>query len=143
MGGRYWDDMDEFMSLHERFNKLFYETRNDNTVAYTWTPPFDIYETESEFLVKGEVPGVKQNDVSIQVEDKVLTIKGERLPKKDADREYYHCMERNFGKFMRSFSLPESVNLDDVHAELSDGILVVSIPKAPPKKITVKYGEDL
>ncbi|MBF0344625.1 MAG: Hsp20/alpha crystallin family protein [Nitrospirae bacterium] len=134
MSNKNLDDMEELISFHERFNKLFQDEQNElaSQRAYTWQPAFDIYETEKEFVIKADVPGVKENDVSLTVDNEVLTIKGERKPNKDLEREFYHCMERCFGKFTRSFVLPTTVNINNIRAQLYDGVLIVNIPKREP-----------
>lgn len=140
MGGKYWDDMEEFMSIHERVKKLFHSTDGDALTQQScaWSPPFDIYETEKEFLVKADIPAVDEEDVSISTEDNVLIVKGQRRPDTDAGKEFYHCMERNFGRFMRSFFLPDTVDFGNINATLIDGVLTVTLPKGDDKTVEQK-----
>ncbi|MBF0458770.1 MAG: Hsp20/alpha crystallin family protein [Nitrospirae bacterium] len=133
MGNKFWDDTDRLLFLRERANNLFHhDTEGDLTsrYAYTWVPPFDIFEMEGEIVVRADIPGVKLEDISIVVEgENTISIRGERKPGIHSDREYFHCMERSFGRFMRSFKLPDSVNTDVIEVVLTDGVLSVTIPK--------------
>lgn len=106
-----------------------------------FAPAVDIYETDDAIEVKAELPGVKPEDVHIDVENNVLTISGERKLEHEEKREGYHRMESSYGSFSRSFALPESCDPDKVDAELDEGILRVRIAKKPeivPKRIQVK-----
>ncbi len=132
MSNKFWDDTDRLVFLRERANNLFHhDAQGDLTSrrAYTWVPPFDIFEMEGEIIVRADIPGVRLEDISVVVEgENVITIKGERKPG-HSDREYFHCMERSFGRFMRSFKLPDATDIDAIRVVLSDGVLSVSIPK--------------
>ncbi|MBF0516196.1 MAG: Hsp20 family protein [Nitrospirae bacterium] len=133
MSNKFWDDADRLVFLRERANNLFHhDTEGDlaSRRAYTWVPPFDIFEMEGEFIVKADIPGVRLEDISVIVEeDNVISIKGERTPGRHSERDYFHCMERSFGRFMRSFKLPSCANTDAIELFLTDGVLSVSIPK--------------
>jgi HSP20 family protein len=101
----------------------------------------DITEDEHEFLVKAELPDIKREDVKITVEDQVLTIAGERRQEKEEKNKKYHRIEREYGSFSRSFSLPANAAADKVSAEFKDGLLRVRLPKdgkAAPKTIEIK-----
>lgn len=147
-----WDDMEDLISIRERINNLFQHVQERSTPvgsdqSYGWTPSFDIFETDQEYVVKAEVPGVKEQDLSVQVHNNILSVRGERKPRKDADREYYHLMERSHGRFVRSFTLPEPVNEKEIQAALKDGILTVTVPKTGQpevkpevKKVAVRSG---
>ncbi|MBF0537658.1 MAG: Hsp20/alpha crystallin family protein [Nitrospirae bacterium] len=139
MSNKNMDDMGELISFHERFNILFQDEQSEpaSQQAYTWTPAFDIYETEKEFVIKADVAGIKENDVSLTVDNGVLTIKGERRPRQDTESESYHCMERCFGKFMRSFVLPPTVSINNIRARLYDGVLMIDIPKRETEALPV------
>jgi HSP20 family protein len=107
----------------------------------TWAPPCDIFETEREVVVKAELPEVKKEDVRVAVENNTLTISGERRFEEEVRRENYTRVERNYGEFMRSFSLPTTVDPNRIHAEFTNGMLTVTLPKreeARPKQIEVK-----
>ena len=105
-----------------------------------WMPPFDVSETEGEIIVKAELPGMKVEDIDITLTDGLLTIKGERKMEKEDKRENYHRIERRFGSFSRSFTLPADVDSAKVEATLKNGILYLILPKheaAKPKKISI------
>ena len=112
------------------------------TVA-EWVPLVDIVEHDTEYLIKVELPGVKKDDVKVTVQDDVLTITGERALEKEEKGRKYHRVERAYGRFARSFTLPEDADGDKVAAEFNDGVLKVHLPKAErarPKSIEVKIG---
>ncbi|HXI23225.1 MAG TPA: Hsp20/alpha crystallin family protein [Pyrinomonadaceae bacterium] len=103
-----------------------------------WIPPCDIFETDTELVMKFELPEVKKEDVEVKLEQNVLTLRGER---KFEDRENYHRVERHYGEFVRSFSVPMFVDAARITAEFKDGVLTVTLPKneeARPKQINVK-----
>jgi HSP20 family protein len=110
------------------------------TVA-DWMPTVDISETDGEYLIKAELPEVKKEDVKVTVENGVLTLQGERRQEKEEKGKRYHRVERSYGSFVRSFSLPESVDEGAVKAEYKDGVLNLHLPKTEkvkPKAIDVK-----
>ncbi len=105
-----------------------------------WTPLVDIIEDNNEYLVKAELPELKKEEVKVNVENGQLTISGERKSEKEEKGKKFHRIERSYGSFLRSFTLPESVNADTVSAEFKDGVLSVHLPKdekAKPKSIEV------
>jgi HSP20 family protein len=143
-----WNPFQEMDDLQSRFAKLFGLTpaRAGNggqelmTVA-RWAPSVDIIEDEKEWLVKAELPEVKKEDVKVSVEDGVLTITGERKLEKEEKNKKYHRIERSYGNFLRSFTLPDGADGSKVNAEFKDGVLKVHLPKgekAKPKTIEVK-----
>ena len=106
-----------------------------------WSPSVDIYETDENIVLKAELPGVDKKDVSVEVKDSTLILKGERKREKEVKEENYHRVERSFGTFMRSFTLPVSVKQDQVKAKFKDGVLEVTLPKseeAKPKQVKVE-----
>jgi HSP20 family protein len=106
-----------------------------------FAPPVDIYEDEKAIYVRAELPGTKADDVTIHVENNVLTLSGERKLDRESEREGYHRIESSYGAFSRSFALPESVKPDQVDANMSQGILTVTLPKkgeVAPKRIPIK-----
>lgn len=139
-----WDHLKDLFSIQDRVNRLFEDSlvagrTAGEAVAGTWSPVVDIYETENEFVVKAEVPEVKQSDIDIRVQNKTLTINGERKLS-DAVMEGYHRIECAYGKFARSFLLPCSVDQDNIKATLKDGILRIILPKKVevlPKQIEI------
>ena len=127
--------MDRFMADYSR------PVEGDDFTGQTFTPAVDIKETQQEFLVTAEVPGIKKEDIHIEVADNLLILKGERKFEKEEKNESYHRVERSFGAFSRSFTLPTSVKTEAIEAKFHDGLLTVRIPKAEekvPKKIEIK-----
>ena len=106
-----------------------------------WMPTVDISETEGEYLIKAELPEVRKEDVKVTVENGVLTLQGERRQEKEEKGKRFHRVERSYGSFVRSFTLPESVDESSVKAEYKDGVLNLHLPKSEkvkPKAIDVK-----
>ncbi len=106
-----------------------------------WTPLADITEDDKEYLIKAELPEMKREDVKVTVENRVLTITGERKVEQEEKRKKYHRVERGYGTFMRSFTLPDDADFNKVNAEFKNGLLTVHVPKsehAKPKQIEVK-----
>jgi HSP20 family protein len=113
-----------------------------------WTPPVEISETEMEFTLKFEVPGMMKKDINIEYEKGILTVSGEKFEeKKEGDSRKYHLIERNFGSFERSFSFPEFVEADKISADFKDGILMIHLPKTEesrkPKGRKIEIGETI
>ncbi len=131
-------------------NRLFQEpftmfkpfvTTEENWPLMAWTPPCDIYETDKEVVLKVELPEVKREAVEVTLDNNVLMMKGERKFEEKTDRENYHRIERRYGEFMRSFTLPVYIDAAKINAEFKDGVLTVTLPKheeARPKHINVK-----
>lgn len=113
----------------------------ESVVLAEWAPLVDISEDEKEFLVKAELPEVKKDDVKVTVKDDVLHISGERRFEKEEKDKHYHRIERSYGSFERSFTLPENTDSTKLAAEFKDGVLTVHLPKSPdakPKTVEVK-----
>lgn len=141
-----WDPFRDVSTLQDRINRIFNESFgrsrefDDEISLYDWKPPVDIYETGEGIVLKIELPGVKKDDVSVEVKDNVLTIKGERLLDPAIKDEHYYRKERSFGKFNRSFSLQELIKPDLIKASFKDGVLTVEVPRPEeekPKQVTV------
>lgn len=142
-----WNPFRELDEMTNRLGRFFGQTgvrrtngREDITVAQ-WAPLVDIVEDDKEYLIKAELPEVKKNDVKVRVEDGVLYISGERNFQKEEKGTRYHRVERAYGSFTRSFTLPEDADPEQVTAEFRDGILSVHVAKdknARPKYIDVK-----
>ena len=131
-----WDPFRELEEMSSRLNRVF------NTVA-DWIPTVDIAETDAEYQIKAELPEVKKEDVKVTVEDGELTISGERRHETEEKGKKYHRVERSYGSFVRSFTLPDHVDDAKVKAEYKDGVLHLHLPKsekAKPKAIDVKIG---
>lgn len=144
-----WDpfkDWDPFRDLNEFQHRLgsFFghlPSKTDALAASQWTPAVDIIEDDKEFVVKAELPEIKKEDVQVTVENGVLTIHGERKTEKDEKSKRYHRMERSYGSFTRSFSLPEGADASKIRAEFKDGLLQIHMVKSEtskPKHIEVK-----
>ncbi|MCS6945259.1 MAG: Hsp20/alpha crystallin family protein [Sutterellaceae bacterium] len=123
-----------FRDIDEYFDRLFDLRRWPRLWPMerelSWQPATDISETEHEYVFKAELPEVKKEDVSVEVDGNVLTIKGERKAEKEEKNKKMHRVERFYGSFLRSFTLPENVNPKAITAELKDGVLTVHLPKA-------------
>ena len=140
-----WDPFKELQALQERIDKLFEESMRGREIApAAWTPAVDIYETDDAIILEAELPGMNEKDIEVKIEDNVLTIRGERKFEEERKEENYYRMERFYGTFQRSFTLPSNVDTDKVKAEYKKGILKVTLPKkeqAKPKQIKIEVKE--
>ena len=143
-----FDPFREFATLQNQMNRLFQDyqpTRagqsgEDFLTSGSFVPPVDIYEDEHNITLKLEVPGIEQNDIDVRVENNTLTVRGERKFEKDVKEENYHRIERSYGSFSRSFSLPQTVDPHKVEAEYKQGVLTVRLPlreEAKPRQVKV------
>jgi HSP20 family protein len=127
-------------------NRLFEEQYGGGREELTtgaFVPPVDIYEDEHSVQLKLEVPGIEEKDLDIKVENNVLTVSGERKLEKEEKEENFHRVERRYGSFTRSFTLPNTINTEDVQAEYTNGVLKIHLAKraeAKPKQIKVNIG---
>jgi len=136
----------DFFGIQRDINRLFDNffrggVQGDETFSSYWTPAVDIAEQENEYLVKMELPGVNKEDVKISLESNILTIRGEKKQEKEEKNKSLHRVERSYGSFQRSFTLPTSVKSDKIDAFFEGGVLSVTLPKmeeAKPKQIEVK-----
>ena len=144
-----WNPIRDLEDMQRRFSTLLDIAPTGNggekemLTVTEWSPSVDISEDDKEFLVKAELPDVKREDIKVNVENGVLTITGERKFEKEEKGKKYHRIERSYGSFTRSFTLPEVVKADKVAAEFKDGLLHVRLPKdesAKPKNIAVNVG---
>ena len=121
-----WDPLRDLLALHEQLGHLV------GADAPGWTPPVDLYETASDFVLTAELPGLTRDKIDIHAEDSRSVLRGARVPAPDRHNptEQFHRVERGHGHFSRAFSLPEAIDVDAVTADLKDGILTVTIPKA-------------
>ena len=136
-----WSPWRELEDMQRGLSRILDDTSFGATEASQWVPAVDIRETDNALLVQAELPGIDKKDVKLEVKDSVLTISGERHYEKDVKEENAHRIERSYGKFVRSFSLPTNVDTDKVDAFMNNGILEVRLPKkesAKPKAITVR-----
>ena len=125
----YWDPFAEMSRIQDRFFGRPTEERE-----YAWKPAVDIYEDADGIHVKADLAGVKPEDIKVEVENKVLTISGQRKLDHDEKREGYHRVERFFGTFSRSFALADEVSSDEIDAKYENGVLNVRLPKRPAAK---------
>jgi len=144
-----WEPLREMMSLREAMDRLFEESfvspRRREWMTPAETPlALDVYETDDDLVVKSSIPGVKPEDVDISITGNTLTISGETKEEEEIKEENYIRRERRYGSFSRSVALPQGLKTEDAEAEFEDGVLKLSIPKAPetkPKTIKVKGKE--
>ena len=138
-----WDTFQGLSGLQEQVNRLFdtsFPGRSDNSALTTWAPAVDIYETENELVVKADLPDINEKDLDVRIENNTLTIRGERKFEKKVNEDNYLRVERTYGSFSRSFSLPNTVNNEAIKAEYKNGVLTVELPKraeSKPKQVKV------
>ena len=124
-------------AFQDQFNRLFSDTfRNpaEESALTTWAPAVDIYETPNELVVKADLPDVNEKDIDVRVENNLLTIRGERKSEKSVSEENFLRVERTYGSFSRSFSLPNTVNAEGIGAQYKNGVLTVTLPKREESK---------
>lgn len=134
-----WDPGYEVDSLQSEVNRIFDgffggSGRQTNGVARRWIPAMDLAETEDELVLTADLPGMDERDLTLEIKDSVLTIAGERKDQRETKDRGYHRVERSFGRFSRSLSLPEGVDADKVSAQFDRGVLEVRIPKPEERK---------
>ena len=141
-----WRPRRDLLNIREEMDRLFddffsgWPERRKGLLEGEWSPSVDVTETDEDIVVTVELPGVKQDDVEISVVDDVLTLKGEKQEEKEVKEKNYHRIERSYGSFQRSLSLPVGVKPDKAKASYKDGVLKVTIPKAEeakPKQIKI------
>jgi HSP20 family protein len=145
-----WTPFRELASVQDRVNRLFEDAlrpayRQDEGMSAAWAPVVDIFETDKEIVLKVELPEVQEKDVDVKVEDNVLTVSGERRMEKEVKEEHYHRIERSYGSFSRSFTLPQTVDRERIGAAYKDGMLRITLPKreeVKPKQIKIEVGKD-
>jgi HSP20 family protein len=142
-----WDPYRELATLQDRMNRLFQETAGNGETSLTnsgaFVPPVDVYENEHGLRLKLEVPGIDEKDLDVRIENNVLTVRGERKFEKEEKEENFHRIERRYGSFVRSFSLPNTVDSEKVSADYKNGVLTLELGKkaeAKPKQIKVNIG---
>jgi HSP20 family protein len=141
-----WTPYSEFNTLQSTLNRVFQDFNRGNDelmTSGTFVPPVDIYEDQNGITLKMEVPGVAQEDIHISLENNTLTVSGERKFEKNEKEENFHRIERRYGAFTRSFSLPNTVDAEKVNASYDNGILSVQLAKkaeAKPKQIKINIG---
>jgi len=145
-----WEPFRDLMATQREFDRLFREAfspalAEGEVSTRTWAPPVDIYENGENLVLKAELPGINPDDVEIRVEDNTLYLKGERKFEKEVKEQNYHRVERSYGTFTRTFSLPNSIDSDKVAANYKDGVLTLTMPKkeeAKPKTIKINVSTN-
>ena len=140
-----WDPFRDLNILQDRMNRLFEAAGrgygSDEPASTTsWSPAVDIFETEGDIVVKAELPGMDRKDIALNLENNVLTLRGDRRFEKETKEENYHRIERAYGGFSRSFSIPATVDEERIRADYKDGVLKILLPKkeqAKPKHIRI------
>jgi HSP20 family protein len=141
-----WDPIRELDSLQGDMNRLFdrfFEGRAANDTARRWLPAMDLLETEDHLVLRGDLPGMTEEDIDIEIKDNLLTVSGERKAEHEDKGEGYHRVERSFGGFSRSLTLPAGVEAGQVEASFDKGVLEVRIPKpaeAKPTRVQIGKG---
>jgi len=144
-----WDPFREFSTLQDRMNRLvrdsFGDGREEALTTSSFAPAVDVYEDEHNVTLKIEVPGIEEKDIDVRIENNTLTVHGERKFEKEEKEENYRRVERQYGSFTRSFTLPNTVNTENVQANYDKGVLKIKLAKkaeAKPKQIKVNVGSE-
>src|ERR1700736_2201642 len=144
-----WEPFREFSTLQDRMNRLFRETQgntqDDSLTTSSSAPAVDVYEDEHNVTLKIEVPGIDEKDIDVRIENNTLVVHGERKIEKEEKEENYRRVERQYGSFTRTFTLPNTVETETVSATYDKGVLKVKLAKkaeAKPKQIKVNVGSE-
>lgn len=136
-----WDPFKELEDVSSRLNRFFGQLpariESDNStllLAADWMPSVDISETDAAYLIKGEIPGVKKEDVKVTFQDGMITIQGERKQETEEKNKKFHRVECSYGSFMRSFRMPSDADENNIKAEFKDGMINVTLPKSTKEK---------
>jgi len=139
----HWDPFREVVALQNRVNSLFRDLNEgeEQVAGCRLVPPVDIYEDAQNVVLKLEVPGIDQKDLDVRIEDRTLTVKGERKFEAEEQEQNFHRIERHYGTFYRAFTLPNTVDTESVAASYNAGVLKLELtkkPEAQPKQIAIK-----
>ncbi len=145
-----WEPFREFATLQDRINRVFRDSysgadRDESLTTSSFAPAVDVYEDEHKVTLKIEVPGIDEKDIDVRVENNTLTVQGERKIEREEKEENYRRVERQYGSFTRTFTLPQTVDTENVSANYDKGVLNVTLPKraeAKPKQIKVNVGSE-
>jgi HSP20 family protein len=144
-----WEPFREFTTLQDRMNRLFRDSfgdrREEALTTTSFAPAVDVYEDEHNVTLKFEVPGIEEKDIDVRIENNTLTVHGERKFEKEEKEENFRRVERQYGSFTRSFSLPNTVDTEGVQANYDKGVLKIKLAKkaeAKPKQIKVNVGSE-
>ena len=143
-----WDPFREFVTLQDRMNRLFRDYRgaegeDESLTTTNFAPPVNVYEDEHNVTLKFEVPGIDEKDIDVRIENNMLTVHGERKFEKEEKEENFRRVESQYGSFTRSFTLPTTVDTENIHADYDKGVLKITLAKkaeAKPKQIKVSVG---
>jgi HSP20 family protein len=145
-----WDTYRDVVALQNRMNSIFQDFSRGNgsgdnelVTAAGFVPPVDIYEDENKLVLKIEIPGMRQEDLDVRMENNTLTVKGERSFQNEGKEENFHRVERRYGSFYRAFTLPNTIDPNNIKAEYDAGVLRLELQKRPetkPKQIKVNVG---
>lgn len=148
-----WDPFSDLSSLQDRVNQLFNQSfgvgrsgQDQALFSANFIPPVDVYEDDQNITVQAELPGVKESDVNVRLDNNVLTLSGERKLENEEKKDNFHRIERSYGRFTRSFTLPAGIDPESVNAEFENGVLKVTIPKreeAKSRQIKIGSGKTL
>jgi len=141
-----WSPLRELEAMQQRFDEIFGKPFLPSVwgrlpEGTSWVPAVEVFEKEDKYVIRVELPGVKEEDMNVSVEGDTLTIKGEKKAEGEVKEENYYRCERSYGSFIRSIGLPSTVNASKISADYEDGVLEVTLPKAhevKPKKIQIK-----
>lgn len=139
-----WDPFRDLTTMQDRMNRMFQDyARGEEAIGTSFVPPVDVYEDQNGITLKLEVPGIDEKDLDVRVENNVLTVHGERKFEKEEKEENFQRIERRYGSFTRSFTLPNTVDTENVEANYDKGVLSLRLAKraeAKPKQIKVNVG---
>ncbi len=144
MGAGRWNPTHELLRLQDRLNRMFgpsLDDEDDQLVSGQWTPPCDILENADAIVLRAELPGVREDEIEIHVEGGMLTLRGEKRFEKDETEQSYHRIERAYGDFMRTFTLPRSIDAEAISAKYERGVLELTMPKrneTKPRQIKIE-----
>ena len=136
-----WDPFQELVAINNRLSRTLGDVPSTEDSFGSWAPPVDIFEKNDHLVIRAEIPGVKKDDMDVRIENGVLTLHGERKNETEVKEANAYRMERIYGTFTRSFSLPTTVDATKVAATYKDGVLEVTVPKAEtakPKKVNIQ-----
>jgi HSP20 family protein len=144
-----WEPFREFSTLQDRLNRLFQQSvsegRDESLTTSSFAPAVDVYEDDHQVTLKIEVPGIDEEDIDVRLENNTLTVHGERKLEKEEKEENYRRVERQYGSFTRSFTLPNTVDAEGVSAQYDKGVLKIKLAKkaeAKPKQIKISVGSE-
>jgi HSP20 family protein len=143
-----WEPFRGLNTLQDQVNRMLEDSirgAGSNSSLAAWAPAVDIYETESELVVTADLPGINEKDIDVRVENNMLTVRGERKLEKTINEDNMLRVERAYGSFSRSFSLPNSVNTEAIKADYHEGVLTVKMPKreeSKPKQVKVNVASN-